>query len=364
MPNNVEFRGKIATFGILALLLIFATPVRADNISISLDTASTTLRGYGSHLKSTNKLAVSNNNEYGFSVSMYARNSALINSQDSSYKIRTVLGQNKYLGANQWGYNINRDNNLFNEVPESSYNATTLVDVSRYDKDICDNVFYCTIPITFGVNIDASRNASGYYSTSLVYTAVSKPRPYIPPRPEPGPEPDPDPYVPPKPKYTTNGCKGNMSVSAYGDNCTISKDSMVNASWFRYSGWQANSSEFDYGRGKWATALSIYAIGHNVGDNVSMNSAFAYVPRFSINDNYIRFCNDSFSSGCGDEDVSDVFSSAGKSYGFWIPLASLGCDNATLPSRLDLSNSNVDNSYYAKELAEELIKALGSPCPE
>ena len=356
MPNNVEFRGKIATFGILALLLIFATPARADNISISLDTASTTLRGYGSHLKNTNRLTVSNNNEYGFSVSMYARNSALINSQDSSYKIRTVLGQNKYLGANQWGYNINRDNNLFNEVPGSQYSAATLVDVSRYDKGICDNVFYCTIPITFGANIDASRNASGYYSTSLVYTAVSKPRPYIPPA------PDPEPYVPPKPKYTTNGCKGNMSVSAYGDNCSINKDNLMNnVSWSSFSGWYADSADFDYSHGKWALAFS--AAPQKYGREVSEDRVYAYVPRFSIGDNYVRFCKDGFSSGCGYESVNDIFSDSGKSSGFLVPLASLGCDKAAYPIKIGESY-NVDDSYRAISTAKKLVDALGSPCPE
>lgn len=145
------------------------------------------MRGSGKYLHYRNVITVDNSNSYGFTLSVYANNPDLVNSSDSNYVINSVSGHNRYLGANQWGYSMTGDSGTFNEIPNSSYNAATLADVTNDAKGVCDRVSYCGVPITFGANIEPKKSASGHYSTTLTYTATSKPAPYVPPTPTPSP---------------------------------------------------------------------------------------------------------------------------------------------------------------------------------
>lgn len=154
-----------------------------------------------------------NSNTYGFTLSMNADQPNLVNDKDSTYKIDSVSGTNQHLAANQWGYGMGSDPTVFSSVV-----SATLADVTSDSKGNCTSVDDCTLHLTFGANLNPKRLPTGTYSTSLTYTTTSKPAPYVPPAPEPEP-PAPEPYVPPEPKWTTNGCKNLYTGSTDGNNC-------------------------------------------------------------------------------------------------------------------------------------------------
>lgn len=391
-------------------MLGFAAPAHADNISISLDTANATLRGSGKYLHYKNVVTVDNSNSYGFTLSMYANNPNLVNSSDSNYVINSVSGHNRYLGANQWGYSMTGDSGTFNEIPNSSYNAATLADVTNDAKGVCDRVSYCGIPITFGANIEPKKSASGHYSTTLTYTATSKPAPYVPPAPDPDPyvpplPPAPEPYVPPTPKWTTNGCyysggdwhncisfnepNATRKVVWKGDAWYAIKADMWE-SWFNYNNYNAT----------WAHAAILtesgeqkYTSMHGYGSTVQsakldsndIVKILAYVPAYSRQGNYINFCGsiDTTTHKCEYSDVGSSFSEHVKSTsylgdGFWVGLHAMGCTNVPDESKCndyhymticEISNDALVSYYYpyntvanAKKVADTLAEALGSPC--
>ena len=128
---------------------------------------------------------------------MNASQPNLVNSKDSSYKIDSVSGTNQKLAADQWGYGMGKNATTF-----SSVSSATLADITSNSKGSCTSVDDCTLYLTLGANVDPKRLPTGSYSTSLTYTATSKPAPYVPPAPEPyvpptPPAPNPEPSTPP-----------------------------------------------------------------------------------------------------------------------------------------------------------------------
>ena len=172
-----------------AASLAFATPAHADSISIDLDATVVTLQRSGDLYEHTSSLHVHNSNTYGFTLSMNASQPNLVNSKDSSYKIDSVSGTNQKLAANQWGYGMGKNATTF-----SSVSSAALADITSDNKGSCTSADDCTLYLTLGANIDPKHLPVGSYSTSLTYTATSKPAPYVPPTP-----PAPTPYVPPTP---------------------------------------------------------------------------------------------------------------------------------------------------------------------
>ncbi len=164
--------------------LAFATPAYADSISISLDSTAVALQRSGDLYKHTSSIHVHNNNTYGFTLSMSASQPNLVNSKDSTYKINSVFGTNQHLAANQWGYGMGKTPATF-----SSVSSASLADITSNNKGSCSAVDDCTLYLTFGANIDSKRLPVGNYSTTLTYTAVSKPAPYVPSTPTPTPSP-------------------------------------------------------------------------------------------------------------------------------------------------------------------------------
>lgn len=160
---------------------IFATPAHADSISISLDSTAVALQHSGDLYEHTSSLHVHNNNTYGFTLSMSASQPNLVNSKDSTYKISSVSGTNQHLAANQWGYGMGKTPTVF-----SSVSSASLADITSNNKGNCSSVDDCTLYLTFGANIDSKRLPVGNYSTTLTYTAVSKPAPYVPSTPSSG----------------------------------------------------------------------------------------------------------------------------------------------------------------------------------
>lgn len=293
---------------------------------------------------------VHNNNNYGFTLNLDTNQPDLVNNRDSTYKINSVTGNHKQLGANQWGYGIGSDATSFNSVSNA-----TLANVTKDSNGDCYSISDCTIKLTFGANIDPKRLPVGSYSTTLTYTATSKPAPYVPPA------PDPEPYVPPKPKWTTNGCyMSRYSFGTYyGDNCSydyfFGNDVAREIKWSG-SGWagQDEDSHCDYSDGGWILGIErVRSIGLDFSDR---EPVVAYVPRFAQSGQYIRFCKDATSSGCTNSEVEAAFKYG--ELGVWVSLTSLGCtkhvDDAIL----------ADHSYDAISAAETLAEAFGSPCPK
>lgn len=177
--------GKLLSLIAFAIIVLgCATPAHADSISIDLDATYVTLQRSGNLYKHNSSVRVHNSNDYGFTLNLYTDQPDLVNNRDSTYKINSVTGYYKYLSANQWGYGMGSDATSFNPVSNA-----TLADVTKDNNGDCYSISDCTIKLTFGANIDPKRLPVGSYSTSLTYTATSKPAPYVPPAPAPDPEP-------------------------------------------------------------------------------------------------------------------------------------------------------------------------------
>lgn len=178
------FAAPTTLFSLLALAiapLVFATPAHADSISIDLDATAVTLQRSGDLYEHTSSLHVHNSNTYGFTLSMNASQPNLVNSKDSTYKIDSVSGTNQKLAANQWGYGMGKNATTF-----SSVSSASLADITSDNKGSCTSADDCTFYLTLGANIDPKRLPVGSYSTSLTYTATSKPAPVQPSTPSSG----------------------------------------------------------------------------------------------------------------------------------------------------------------------------------
>ncbi len=174
--------GRLLSLIALAIILLgFATPAHADSISIDLDATAVTLQRSGNLYEHTSSLHVHNSNTYGFTLSMNASQPNLVNSKDSTYKIDSVSGTNQKLAANQWGYGMGKNATTF-----SSVSSASLADITSGNKGSCTSADDCTFYLTLGANIDPKRLPVGSYSTSLTYTATSKPAPVQPSTPSSG----------------------------------------------------------------------------------------------------------------------------------------------------------------------------------
>lgn len=386
-------------------------PAHADNISIDLDTTTVTLQRSGNLYKHNSSVRVRNSNTYGFTLSMHANQPNLVNDKDSTYKIGSVSGTNQQLAANQWGYGMGKDATTFNSV-----SSATLADVTSYSKGNCTSVDDCTLYLTFGANLDQKRLPTGSYSTSLTYTATSKPAPYVPPAPTPEP-PAPEPYVPPeppKPKWTTNGCyysgdnwhncspfsePGNTTWVVWrGDAWYAIKPDMWE-SWFNYNNynttWAHAAILTESGKQKYESMYGddSSAVKYARLDLDDIVKIFAYVPVYAKRGRYIDFCG-SIDDKCKYNNVTidhfdmDYFNLAidySHDDGFWISAYAMGCTNAPDESKCKDSDYHYDCNYLdilsrpgeankyrfpqvdsirsdAKKVANTLAEALGSPC--
>lgn len=165
--------GKLLSLAALVTIVLgCAAPAHADSISVDLDTTAVTLQRSGNLYKHNSSVSVHNSNDYGFTLNLNTDQPDLVNSEDSTYRINSVTGYYKYLAANQWGYGAGSDATSFNPVSNA-----TLADVTKNNNGDCYSISDCTIKLTFGANIDSKRLPVGSYSTSLTYTATSKPAP-------------------------------------------------------------------------------------------------------------------------------------------------------------------------------------------
>ena len=335
-----------------------------------------------------------NSNTYGFTLSMNAGQPNLVNDKDSTYKIDSVSGTNQQLAANQWGYGMGKDATTFNSVT-----SATLADVTSDSKGNCTSVDDCTLHLTFGANLDSRRLPTGSYSTSLTYTATSKPAPYVPPAPAP---------EPPEPKWTTNGCyysngdwhncfvdepTNTEKVVWRGDAWYVVRPTYKNEDWFSYDKYNTTWAHAAIltESGKQKESLLYRGIGsYNAITEVKLDindiaKILAYVPAYSIQGSHINFCRsiDTTLHTCEYSDVGENFNSYYKDEnGFWVGLRAMGCTNVPDESKCNDGNHEFDCRYYdaidklngynrydwehisadAKKVADTLAEALGSPC--
>lgn len=185
------FAGGLArgvVFGLFALAatpFILAAPAYADDsntVSISVDPAAR-LTQQGKLYKATTNVTVKTSKPYGFNLTMQAATSDLLNGKDQMHKISAPQSANSVaLGSNQWGYALDKSATTFNAVPvvksgANSVAPAVIADVTKSKPAGCTDPANCTKPVTFAANIDATKLASGNYSTSITYTATAKPAP-------------------------------------------------------------------------------------------------------------------------------------------------------------------------------------------
>ena len=176
-------------FGLLALAImpfvLAAAPAYADDsstVSISVDPAAR-LTQQGKLYKATTNVTVKTSKPYGFNLTMQAATADLLNGKDQTHKISAPQSANSVaLGSNQWGYALDKSATTFNAVPVVKFGANfvapaVIADVTKSKPAGCTDPTNCTKPVTFAANIDATKLASGNYSTSITYTATAKPAP-------------------------------------------------------------------------------------------------------------------------------------------------------------------------------------------
>ncbi len=169
--------------------LVLATPVHAadDNtVELTIDPVSSLkpLDNNANLYKATTNIIVKTGKPYGFNLTMQASTADLINTIDSNHKISAISSTTPVaLGTNQWGYSLKRYDTTFSAVPTATDTPAVLVDTAAQRSKVgsriarCKGKTNCKARVTFGANVNPSKLASGKYSTTVVYTAIVKPKP-------------------------------------------------------------------------------------------------------------------------------------------------------------------------------------------
>ena len=218
---------------------------------------------------------------------MQADTADLINSKDSTHKISAPQSATPVaLGANQWGYSLNKSATTFSAVPTTQVTPAVVVDVTKAKPSGCTNPANCTKTVTFAANVDPAKLASGSYSTSIMYTATAKPAP--------------------KPvDWTNRTAKANPSETCESGNtnssCLVTLDrnmipvkytgSTINAQWTSISNPEdedAKGNWYDYGKKQWANAITVkpealskYRGFSKVVDQDDILGYWVYIPRYT-----------------------------------------------------------------------------------
>ena len=272
------------------MLFIFATPARAtdDNtVSITVD-PSAELKPTGNLYKATTNVTVKTGKPYGFNLTMQAATADLLNSKDSAHKISAPQSAAPVvLGANQWGYSLNKSATTFSTVPAGTQATPAVIaDVTKVKPAGCTNPANCTKSVTFAANVDPAKLASGSYSTTITYTATAKPAP--------------------KPvDWQQRTAKTDPSdICRSGDNsssCLVDLDknmipvkytgSTTNAQWTSISNPEdedAKGNWYDYGKKQWANAVTVkketlakYQGKDSVVDQADILGYWVYIPRYT-----------------------------------------------------------------------------------
>lgn len=334
--SNVKSKILVGIIVPLISALFVVSPAYADKISINFDSSNVDLHQSGKIYKGNNIIQVRNDNDYGFSLSMYAKNSNLVNGQNSSYKIASISGNGKPLGVNQWGYTLDENMESFRQMPASADKAAPIANVTRFNRGNCSDLETCNIRVTFGANINATSVASGGYSTTIVYTIVSKPKPsncsydnekercvsLISEQPS-----RLNPYLP---VAMLTVPKRNQFGDLIGGVTSI---------------WSHNRYNYNYNAGRWAYLARInfdeWLSGHRY--DIKPDVIFVYIPNVDIlADGYIRY----YSSG------------------YWVNSDVFSCSLNRSKYRYSGINGDlpVEELKKAKKIASILGDIIGSPC--
>ena len=281
-------RGVVLSVLALAVVSsILTVPVHAidDNtVSITVD-PSAELKPAGNLYKAITNVAVKTGKPYGFNLTMQAATANLLNSKDPTHKISAPQSAAPVvLGANQWGYSLNKSATTFSAVPAGTQATPAVIaDVTKAKPAGCTNPANCTKSVTFAANVDPAKLASGSYSTTITYTATAKPAP--------------------KPvDWQQRTAKTNQSdICRSGDknsSCLVDLDpnmipviytgNKTNAKWTSVANPEAPSSGwYDYANKQWANAIAVkpealskYRGFSKVVDQADILGFWVYIPRY------------------------------------------------------------------------------------
>ncbi len=272
----------LAVFSLLTLAVapfILTTPVYANDsntIDIAVDSDATMERS-GDLYKATASVAVNTGKPYGFSLTMQAANSNLINVVDPTHKISAPQSvAPTALNANQWGYALDKSATTFSAVPAGAQATPAVVaDVTKAKPAGCTNPANCTKSVTFAANVDPAKLASGSYSTAITYTATAKPKP----------APTVDPTIC-KSGDPQNDCQvdldPNMIPVKYTGNTT-------HAEWISLANPEDSSNQgnwYNYNNKQWANAVTVkdpskYQGQTRVVDQSDILGYWVYIPRYA-----------------------------------------------------------------------------------
>ena len=318
---TLEILARGVAFSALALAItpfILTAPVHAtDNNTVELTVGSNAdlkQSPTDSYLYDvTTPVKIKTAKPRGFNLTIHADSADLINTRDSSHRIKGMLafidkesGREMLLGmnTNSWGYRLEEGHdtenmpNGFMHVPAGDEAPSVIVDTaSEYDNAGCKGKKQCEVHMTFGAAILPNSLAAGKYSTTVTYTATAKPAP--------------------KPvDWPQRTAKANPSETCEAGNtnssCLVTLDrnmipvkytgSTTNAQWTSVANPEAaNSGWYDYANKQWANAITVkpealakYHGFSKVVDQADILGFWVYIPRyrykvlrFSGNDPYV-----------------------------------------------------------------------------
>ena len=269
-------------FSVLALAVtpfILAAPVHAtdDNtVSIAVD-QNAALQPTGNLYKATTNVDVKTGKPYGFNLTMQADTADLLNSKDLTRKISAPQSATPVvLGANQWGYSLNKSATTFSAVPAGAQATPAVVaDVTKAKPAGCTNPANCTKSVTFAANVDPAKLASGSYSTAITYTATAKPKP--------APTVDPTTCKSGDPK---NDCQVDLDPNMIPVKYT---GTTTNAQWTSLANPEDSSNQgdwYNYNNKQWANAVTVkdpskYKNQTKVVDQSDILGYWVYIPRYA-----------------------------------------------------------------------------------
>ncbi len=287
--------GRFLSLVTLAIILLgFAVPAHAadDNtVSITVD-PSAELKPVDNLYKATTNVTVKTSKPYGFNLTMQADTADLLNSKDPTHKISYVPSDRPTeLGANQWGYSLDKNATKFSMViakdysnvphqsgkPTPSYAPSVIIDTAVKRKQAgCNCKDHCDTTVTFAANVDLAKLASGSYSTTVTYTATSKPAPKPP-------VVDPTVCKSGNPK---NDCQVDIDANMIPVKYT---GTTTNAQWTSLSNPEDSSNQgnwYNYNQKQWANAVTVkdpskYKNQTKVVDQADILGYWVYIPRYA-----------------------------------------------------------------------------------
>ncbi len=287
--------GRFLSLVTLAIILLgFAVPAHAadDNtVSITVD-PSAELKPVDNLYKATTNVTVKTSKPYGFNLTMQADTADLLNSKDPTHKISYVPSDRPTeLGANQWGYSLDKNATKFSmviakdrsNIPHHggklppSYAPSVIIDTAVKRKQAgCNCKDHCNASVTFAANVDPAKLASGSYSTTITYTATSKPAPKPP-------VVDPTVCKSGDPK---NDCQVDIDANMIPVKYT---GTTTNAQWTSLANPEDSSNQgnwYNYNNKQWANAITVkdpskYKGKSMVVDQADILGFWVYIPRYA-----------------------------------------------------------------------------------